>query len=278
VIAASLFIGEPAGAQSAPATTLTLAADLCPVFVGRVDNLDGIGTRYAVGLVTYGAAGNASGSIAIYSNDLRYDVPFKDIRTVNPTDPHAKPAPLVVRFTKPVTIDSAVVDTLGTPAKACTTPYQPWTKNGLAPVIGHELAARRSVGVDPAMVAQSDVFDEEALWKTFDADAGRATAVDAGDASLATAACSTGGARPVMVHAGDVDIPPTFVGRTVIVAALVTIGSNGSLIASEIVESSGNRDLDRNVLNAAKHGSFQGGQFRCVPDAGSYLFTVTVIA
>jgi TonB family protein len=278
LIVTGLLVGGSAGARTARAATPMAAAALCPVFVGRIDNLDGIGTRYAIGLVTYGAAGSTSGSLAIYSNDLRYEVPFKDIRAVDPTDPHAKPQPLVIRFKQPVIIDAAVVDALGTPVKACPTPYQPWTKNGLAPVIGHELAARRGVSVDPAVVAPNDVFHEDALWKTFDADAARVTALDADDATLATTACSTGSERPVMVQAGDVDIPATFVGHTVIVAALVTIGSNGALISSAIVGSSGNRELDRNVLNAAKHGSFKGGRFRCVPAAGSYLFTVTVIA
>ncbi|MGD1067605.1 MAG: hypothetical protein ABR975_12380, partial [Vulcanimicrobiaceae bacterium] len=209
VIATGLLVGGAAGTRTARAAAAMTSADLCPVFVGRIDNLDGIGTRYAIGLVKYGAPGSASGSVALYSNDLRFEVPFKDIRTVDPTDPHAKPQPLVIRFTRPVTIDSAVVDALGAPVKACTTPYQPWTKNGLAPVIGHELAARRGVSVDPGVTAPNDVFHEDALWKTFDADATRATAIDAGDGTLAITACSTVSERPVMLQAGDVDIPAT---------------------------------------------------------------------
>jgi TonB family protein len=280
---ASLFIGEPVGAQPVPAATLTPAADLCPVFVGRIDRLDADGSRYAVGLVTYGGTGSVSGSLAVYDGDKRYEVPFERVRAIDPTDPKAHPQPLVVRFAQPVTIDGAVVDALGpAPRRPCTTPYQPWTKNGpLAPVVGHEATVHAS-GIDPSALARryghSDVFDEDALWKSFDADAAQIEPVDAGPAVAAPMSCPPNtDEKPHTLRAGEAFIPATYPGGVGVVDVLVTIGSDHSLITSAILSSSGNRDVDRSVLDAVKRSGFTAGQFRCAPAAGSYVFSVIMV-
>jgi hypothetical protein len=262
----------PAHAESAAGSN-----EICPVFVGRVDKLDTAGTRYAVGFLTYGGSGTASGTVGLYAGNDRYDVPFKDVAVADPTDPGVRPQPFVVHFAQPVTITGAVVTALGATAASCSAPYMPWTENGrVAPYVGGEnfFWHMRPPNPRPKPV---EVIDEASLWKRFDEDAARSTPAEA-TSRVATPPCAEPNRSANLAEPTRANMPPFVPDRNYasVSSALVTIGPNGDLVSTTLIVSSHYAPLDQAVLNAAKRSTYTPGRFHCAAVAGSYVFQLAV--
>jgi len=273
LLAASCLLATPRGPAAAappPPPTHTL----CPVFVGRIDRLDEAGTRYAVGLLTYGESGTTSGTIAFFAGDERYEVPFANALADDPTDAGASPEPIVVQFARPVTLTAAVVAALGSPPAACSAPYMPWTQNGrIAPALAHEWFSSRVARPSPGPMP-ADMLDESKLWEGFDAEARTASAVEAGT-PIAVAPCAQKDHVPSLSgRPGLAWMPPlvTHGPSAYTTDVLVAIDADGTLLNAATLVSSSNKTFDHVALVAAQQSTFRAGQFRCAPVAGSYVF------
>jgi TonB family protein len=89
--------------------------------------------------------------------------------------------------------------------------------------------------------------------------------------AVAAAACAKPNVDALVTKPAEPQMPPGLkAGGSVIVA--VTIAPNGSVTGLSLRKSSGNAQIDRSVLDAARHSKYSPKLVDCKAVAGSYLF------
>ena len=89
--------------------------------------------------------------------------------------------------------------------------------------------------------------------------------------SVAAAACAKPNVDALVTKPAEPQMPPGLkAGGSVILA--VTIAPNGSVTGLSLRKSSGNAQIDRSVLDAARHSKYSPKLVDCKAVAGSYLF------
>lgn len=220
----------------------------CPVSP-TVAALDDAGRSYAV---TFSSPeeGMASGTVALYAGDQRYDIPFHDaiVRVVGTASaPNASIT--TVAFPFPTRIDSAVVTTLGlSPAEQhCEVPFQPWVaRSGTISVASPALRARaEAVTPVPAPNAVPDPVSCERPYR---------------DAAT--------------VRAAGVFWPSDVGPMNTTSQVLVFVGPDNAVVTAQIYRSSGNAELDDQAVNTARRSKFATQRYRCRPVYAEYIFSV----
>lgn len=249
------------GLAQVPAPTPSPPDDLfCPVEPLIVERLDAAGTRWLVGLDTHGQGGAASGTIALYDGNRRYDIPFRHALVADLRDEAAVATPIVVAFGAPVRIDSAVVTALGNPPEPCEGLYGPYpfkttvTESGVNPYPGIRkvLARLRAEGATATPLAAPPPVDEPL-----------------------PASCSQASVPATTLKAYAPDMPPIAQQRGLrgVVVVLVTLASDDHTIGAR-VEATSNPVFNAAALEAANKSRFRTQTFRCRKVYASYLFDV----
>ena len=264
IVAATVFLSPASAgmaADSVPAPAAQPAADemhFCPVSP-RILPLDRYGRLYAVelrGLTT----GAATGTIALYSGDARYDIAMRDATVASELDQTTVPTPIVVRFATNVRVDGAVVRSLDDDPASCTTAFAPWqpttpNEHNVAD-LASQLEKRR---------------DEE-----FMAAARRATPVDAPASVHEPRPCTAPDRRGETISTIEPKMPMMaaqyhYSGT---VAVLVILRPDGTVANTVVLRPSGHDDIDREAKHAAAVSKFRGATFRCRDVVGLYQFLV----
>ncbi len=258
VMAAALV---PVHAQTAsPAPSPSPDGGFCPVFPFIVERLDSAGTRWRVALQTYVEASVASGTVALYDGDRRYDIPFHRAKVADLRQPSIIPTPIVVAFGAPVHIDAAVVTALGDPPEPCESVYAPYNSaikgsgGGFDPYPGRgQLVARlrRAAASAPAIAAPAPV--DEPL----------------------PASCQHPTIPAMTINPVAPDMPPMAEVqlRSGVVMVLVTLGPDDRIIAAR-VEATSSSIFNASALAATRASRFRSETFRCRKAYASYFFSV----
>ena len=252
--------GGSASAQSVPVPSATQTASpavaaltYCPLSTS-VRVLDYTRTRYAVSFRAL-ETGRASGTLALWAGDRRYDVPFHDVVALDSRDRISPETGFVVRFAAPTMLDGAVVTAIdnGGTLRPCDPWFAPW------------VPAARS-GPDGRTTEERTAEDR------FLSRARAAVAIDAQPAIADPTTCSTPNRPAHTVYAVSPDRPsPILTGVAVV---MVLLDPPDKITGARIETTSGNRSLDLVALSAARRSEFQGQIFRCRHVMGGYLFSV----
>ncbi len=269
--------GVPGAAQTAPSASVALPAFACSsVYVGRVERLDDAGTRYAIGLATRLTARTASGTLALYQGDTRYDVRFENAAIASRRTAGSTATPIVVRFAQPVALDAAVVTELGDPApRRCDPLFSPWVPQ--APEtrqIGRIMARLSPPRPGPAPAPQ---LEDPTLWSSFRSAASIAPAVEPQHQETeAHPSCARPATVATTTHAVEPEYPDEAIARRVTGTAqvLVTLDENSRIVDATIGRSSGFKPLDDSARAAAQGAEFRTATFRCRPVAGTFWFVI----
>jgi hypothetical protein len=243
-----------ASAQTPPAPPAAVPTPAwCPLMT-HLRELDDTHTRYAV---SFGAfeTGRASGVVALWAGDRRYDVSFRNAVAVDSRDRTSLPTPVVVRFAAPTVVDGAVVTSIeeGGALRPCEPWFSPWV-------------ARPRRGPDLTTP------DDRRAQERFLASARATDAVDAPPAVSDPKSCTAPDRPPRTVYAAQ-PTAPRF-GATGLAVVLVVLDAADKIVATRIQRSTGDPRVDAAALSAARASEFQGEVFRCRHIVGSYLFTV----
>jgi TonB family protein len=259
----SLLAGVDAPAQTTPPPSATLApiaptpAGWCPLST-IVRDLDDTHTRFAVSLESFNT-GRASGTVALWAGDRRYDVPFHNVVAVDSRVPEKEQAAVVVRFPTPITLDGAVVTAIddGGGMRPCDPWYSPW----IAPA---------QLGISVQAADESE--DKARIEAMFLAAARTIAPVEAPTPVADPSRCTTPYRAARTVHDFEPE-SPQFAGKgTAFVQVL--LDPSDKISGVRIERSSGRRALDETALRAARLSEFQGQIFRCRHVMGSYLFSI----
>jgi hypothetical protein len=259
MIAALCFsiTGGRESAQGAPVPTsfpaASAAVTYCPLSTA-VHNLDYTRTRYAVSFRAL-ETGRATGTVALWAGDRRYDVPFRDVVALDSRDRISPETSFVVRFAAPTALDGAVVTAIdeGGKLRPCDPWFAPWVP---------------AVGSGPDFRTPEERTAEERFLSR----ARAATAIDAPPGVADPTTCTTPSRPGRTVYAVSPDRPsPILEGVSVV---MVLLDPTDKIAGTRIETSSGNRSLDLVALSAARRSEFQGQIFRCRHVMGGYLFSV----
>jgi TonB family protein len=250
--------GASAQTQPAPSTPASPAAvptpAWCPLST-RVRDLDETHTRYAVSFRSL-ETGRASGTVALWAGDRRYDVAFHNVVALDTRDRISPETSITVRFSAPTVLDGAVVTALddGSGSRPCEPWFAPWVPN--APQL-------------PGRQMRQERTDEDRFLMR----ARAATPVDAPTPVTDPATCTTPYRLGRTVSAAVPGRPPT-APMSGFVVVLVLIDPSDKVVGARIQRSSGDKGLDNTALSAAQRSDFQGQIFRCRHVMGGYLFSV----
>jgi hypothetical protein len=84
----------------------------CPISA-RVEAFKGHDDEILISLWSVEGTARASGTLALYSGNLRYRVPFNNVIAASMINDAIPPTPIVIRFDTPTVIDSGYVGSLG---------------------------------------------------------------------------------------------------------------------------------------------------------------------
>jgi TonB family protein len=271
----SLLLAGVIGVSSAASfVAQAAAADVsagCAVYVAHAERLDDAGSRYAFALQTFADGRTVTGTLALFTQGARYDVPFASALAPG-ISAGGTPSPVVVQFPGPVRLDGAYVAVAG--GERCSAPYQPWVGSDNDAVrIGSVMTGRPRPPRLP-----DDVSPNRARWDAFRTLAAAAAApLSAGaPVTLAPLACKQPARAATTVHAAEPDVPTQAINRGAsgVARVLVLLDARGALTGAQVVSSSLDRALDASALDAAKRAEFRPAIFRCEAVAGAYIFTV----
>ena len=242
----------PAPVAAQPATD---EMHFCPVSP-RILPLDRSGQLYAVelrGLTT----GAATGTIALYADDARYDVAMRDATVASELDQTTVPTPIVVRFPERVHLDGAVVRALDGEPGSCTTPFAPWT-------------AYANESPDLASI------NEKRREAQFMDAARAATPIAAAAAIVDRRPCTTPDHKGMTISTIEPKMPMMAAQYryTGTVAVLVILRPDGTVANTTVLRPSGQPDIDREAERVAAVSKFRGATFRCREVVGLYQFLV----
>ncbi len=240
-----------ASASPGPAATATPA--WCPLST-RVSELDATHTRFAVSFTSFDT-GRASGIVALWAGDRRYDVPFHNVVAPDTRDRTTASTAIVVRFPAPTTLDGAVVTSIEDDGalRPCDPWYAPWVAN---------------MPIGPDLRTPADRRAKEQFLTA----ARAAVAVDAPGAIADAKPCTTPDQPGRTVFAPE-PVKPAFTG-TGLAVVLVLIDPSDRIVNVRLERSSGDARLDATALTTARDSEFRGQLFRCRHVMGSYIFTV----
>lgn len=258
-----LLASVDASAQTAPPPSATPApiaptpAGWCPLSID-VRELDYTRTRFAVSLTSLDI-GRASGTVALWAGDRRYDVPFHNVVAVDSRVPWKPQVAVVVRFPEPIALDGAVVTAIddGGGMRPCDPWYSPW----IAP-------ARLGISVQAADESQEGAR----IAALFLAAARTMAPVEAPTPVADPLRCTTPYRAARTVHEFEPETPGAAGAGTAVVHVL--LDPSDKISSVRISHSSGRRALDEIALRAARLSEFQGQIFRCRHVMGSYLFSI----
>lgn len=228
-------------------------AGWCPVSV-EVRSLDAVHGLYALRLGSFNT-GRASGTIALYAKDLRYDIPFTDAVAAGWTDKTTVPTPIVVRFPQYVYAEGAYVSSLNDPQPApCSAPFVPWRRYG-----SYQLPFWTGGQTDPAFL-----------------DAARAAVPqDAPEPVSDPRPCTTPDRLASTIRADEPTYPRDAHGAQGTATVRVVLNADDSVYGVLLEQSTQSLELDRAALVSAQRSRYRGATFRCKPAVGVYLFLVT---
>jgi hypothetical protein len=248
----------------APPLQTPLQYSYCGLKIAVLDILDGTATgrTFAVALQATGGMGKASGSLAFYVGDDRYEARFHDIVAPGPDQSLNLATPLVVQFPAAVGIDGAYVASLDAPTPGACDIGNVWSPTTLP---------RMASG--PMVV--SPPFDRV----RFDAEAAllpRTLAVLA--ARDPHPSCANPYQPPRTLQAAQPDYPEIarLQGDSGRYIEAVTVDPTGGVADVHLYAATArNHLLEVEALHSAQSSTFQAGLFRCKPVYGTYFFTVT---
>lgn len=244
-----------ASAQTAPPSPAAVPTPAwCPLST-RVRDLDETHTRYAVSFRSL-ETGRASGTVALWAGDRRYDVPFHNVVALDTRDRNSPETSITVRFTAPTVLDGAVVTALddGTGSRPCEPWFAPWVPN--APQL-------------PGRQTRQERADED----RFVMRARAATPIDAPTPVSDPTTCTTPNRPATTVRAAVPGRPPT-APMSGLVVVMVVLDPTDKIVGARIQRSAGDAGLNNTALDAAQRSEFKGQLFRCRHVMGAYLFTV----
>jgi hypothetical protein len=242
-------------AQTAPASPVAVPTPAwCPLST-RVRDLDDTHTRYAVSFRSL-ETGRASGTVALWAADRRYDVPFHNVVALDSRDRISPETSLTVRFSAPTVLDGAVVTALddGSGSRPCEPWFAPWVPN--APQL-------------PGGQTRQERTDED----RFVMRARAATPTDAPAPVPDPLTCTTPNRPGRTVRAAEPGRPPS-APMSGLAVVMVLIDQSDKVIGARIQRSAGDVGLNNVALSAAQRSEYQGQIFRCHRVVGAYLFTV----
>jgi hypothetical protein len=224
----------------------------CPVSVGWRE-LDGAHTRYALTFRSFDT-GRASGTVALFAGDKRYEVPFNTV-ALDTRDITTPETPVVVRFAAPTPLDGAVVTSLdeGGVARSCDPWFSPW--------------------VARAPLSSARTPDEQKRVDQFLATARAAVPVDAPNAVADPLTCTTPYRAGRTTHPGEAQTP--YPVEPVMALVLVVLDTADHVLFVRTERTTKHPALDASALNAARESTFEGQIFRCRHVVGAYLFGVS---
>ncbi|MEA2786293.1 MAG: hypothetical protein QOF71_2397 [Candidatus Eremiobacteraeota bacterium] len=248
-VSAQTAPGPSAPAASAPSATLKY----CPLST-RVHDVDDTHTRYAVSMRAL-ETGRASGIVALWAGNRRFDVPFRDVLALDSRDRISPETSFTVRFAAPTTLDGAVVTAIdeGGTLRPCDPWFAPWIP------VSRTAPDRRTA-------------EERTTEERFLSRARAATPIDAPAAVADATTCAVPNQSARTVYAVTPDRPRF--GGTGLTVVMVLVDPTDKVAGARIQTSSGNRQLDEVALSAARLSEFQGQIFRCRHIMGGYLFSV----
>jgi TonB family protein len=235
-----------ASPQAAPSGCLARLSAVVPLDA----DTSGKAQTYALTLTSLGLdPGRASGTIAVYAGNERYEVPFSRVIATGARDSSLDGAtPIFVRFPRPLAVDGGYVTSLADPEPGKCIPAYPWTPKNAA-----------------AKLAQANVPKLRKRLET-------AKVVDAPPAvSEATPTC----AHPYAAASVKTEVTPTLPEAAQDmegnVETLVSLDGAGAVVDVEVWHTSGHDPLDRAAAKAALASKFSPEVFRCVNVPASYV-------
>lgn len=244
-------LAQPASSQPSPAATdqalcLALLENLTPLDPAPGD----VATTYAMSLSSLNdAPGVASGTVALFTGDQRYEVPFKGATVRGDLQKDVAATPIVVRFPRPIHVSRAYVSSLvapsGGPCSPLSTPAS-WKIEAETPAhIAFMQAAR---ALHPA-AAPAGVHAEPAQCAGPDRDAATKVAVAPAVPSMASQQGATGTAQIAVILTDDARV-----------------------VGVKVFRSSGNWLLDDAALAGALKSSYQTEIRNCLAIGGIYIY------
>jgi TonB family protein len=258
-LAFALLAGA-ARAQSTPAPTASPqpAASGCLARLSAVVPVDadasGRAETYALMLSSLGLdAGRASGTVALFAGNERYEVPFSRVVATGARDLSLDGAtPIFVRFPRRLAVDGGYVASLADPEPGKCIPAYPWTPKNAA-----------------AKLSQPNVTKLRGRLLT---------------ATVVTAPPPVGETIPVCAHpyaaasvktAAAPALPEAAQDMEGSVETLVSLDGAGAVVDVEVWHSSGHDQLDRAAARAALVSKYAPEIFRCAGVPSSYVFAAS---
>jgi TonB family protein len=243
-------VASAADASAAPGPSP--AAFYCPLEIRAVKQLSsseaGVLVAYALGSLD--EEGQASGTLAFYYGNDRYEAPFKGVKAVGFLEAGDAGTPIVVRFPPGVLPDAAYVSKLG--GDECP-PGFVWL-----PSVPHGLGKSRPY--------DADKFESEARGVV------PIAAQFVSREGLPSCNEPTKAARVVSPALPDYPDVAAYRGITGNVDVAVIVLGAGAPQSASVFASSGNAWLDRAAVVAAEKSNFSPGRFRSRDVSGVYLF------
>jgi TonB family protein len=208
---------------------------------------------YALMLSSLGLdPGRASGTLAVFAGNERYDVPFSRVVATGARDSTLDGAtPIVVRFPRVLTVDGGYVASLADPDPgACILAY-PWMPKNVATALAHPNVANLRKRAEAATVV----------------DAPPAVSEPAPPCAHPYAVATT--TKPVTPDTPDLAKQQALSG---VVEVLVSLDGSGRVIDVAVWRTSTYPTLDKAAAGAAFASKFAPEVFRCVGVPSSYLF------
>jgi hypothetical protein len=262
-----LSLQTSAGAQTAaPALAATPATGLfCPISA-RVEAFKGHDDEILISLWSVEGTARASGTLALYSGNLRYRVPFNNVIAASMINDAIPPTPIVIRFDTPTVIDSGYVGSLGN--GECLI-HSPFVRTKLETYV-------QTYGSD--FPINSPIYPNwTAGLQKFRAAAAVTPAVLAAGARVDPPACDKPYVWASTTYAAPLEFPSSKM-YTGLVAVRVTLDPSGHALAYHIDKNSYERPFNDAAVLAAAHSRFAPQIYRCSPVTGDYLFVADFMA
>jgi Gram-negative bacterial TonB protein C-terminal len=249
-----LLLARAAGADVQPKTPsaalcLAVVKDVIPIDNGPDDKA----SLYAVTLQSLnGVAGIASGTLALYTERQRYDVPFKGAVAAGDAAHPSYPTMIFVRFPGPVTIVRSRVASLDGDGGGPCLPYTKWghwVPSKAAPAgSGPELLDRATVQAKTSQPIPAPAPVDEPP-RACDGKDGDATTI-----------------RPVTPP------PQPYHPGSHVVEVQVFLTDDGTAAGAAVYKSSGVPDLDQATVEAALESTYKPEIRDCRAMGGTYIF------
>ena len=245
---------SPPAVEPSPGPSAAPMPGWCPLRA----NVSAVGRtheRYVIRLTSFGT-GRASGTIALWAGEARYDISFRDAVAMDTRERVAQGTPIVVRFASPVALDGAAVTSLieNDADRRCDPLFSPW-------VPGQPLGPDRRTSAERRA---ADEYIERAVTLP---------ALDAPNPISDPRPCTARDRTARTVAATQPELP-SFGPQTGYVDVLVVLDTADHVTSVRVERSSGTRSMESAALAAAGMSKFAGATFRCRPIIGAYRFSV----